>query len=1320
MNPENLETRTGSLLRFFIKGILYGTISIILALILFISLFHIPAVQDTVTGILLNQISGYIHRDVKAERIRISVLGSIEIHHASIANDPGFADEDMIAVDRIYCRFNPIEFLNQKVHIESLTLVKPVFRLAYSEDKNSNIHMLQKRNGKSPKQNREDDSRIRRIFDLIRADRIDLTEGIFELDYRPRKLTVKAPLINFHAETSVDQNEIHITAETVHSQTTLNDRFETYCGVFLEADLWGDGIHGSSVTIATDSGATWITGKLDLRKFTDPQLDFSGVVRTNLMEVSRALSLPRELTGETTIKVEGSGPARDLDIQAYLVSEDPRFDRIHASQLYAEALYRDRKFLFPHLAGQLYGGDVSGSGEITFKSNSKDLQFNLSVDQFDFAAACRDQNLPLAIPGEGQVSVTIRNPGFKTENLKISGHISGNEHPISVLLNPLSIYADFGYDTGEFTIHRATVNNETIRADMISGLFVPEQMNAEIRTNIQDINSLLTRIESYFITPVTIPDIHGTTAGIIHIGGSPQSYDVGFRLTGMGMRIDEVPIDRVRLEGSVDPGRMEIRNLAIDGDTADMNGQLVFSRDVPGGQWSVYECSLDINSLMLAPASDIVGLVVEPDGMVSGTLIFNRNPAICEPSQLKLQRLKLNGIELGSGSIQLLWSPEGIQEVWLETRPGVGSLVATGNFRYSRQPEWEVQVTNFNFERLNGVQPIPLYGFGSLDIRQVNPDGESHILLSADIPNTFIRDIPAGSVRAEAVVRLSGVPGIDWEAVISAYGAVISGQTILADNYPTVLRADLMDMPLQPLIAASPVFDWRDKLSGHVTGSINAFFDIKDLNTLDTRGSIQSLHINAADHPFQLDKPTGFRIDGETLTIAPSVLKNKDITMTVQGVLVFSGDMDLKIMGNWNLNTLSDLTDFMQRPSGNLEVDLQIEGPISDPDFFGKVLVQELFFKNPTFNMLFEDFHGEVSFDQKLAKIKYMEGLAGGAYLSVSGDIGVQNYLPALLDLSIVSEKIAFQYPPGFKSTGNVNFLLSGNLSSPLLDGRIDLLRTLYNKRFDYKTMIVSESRKILLVKEREIQPDIADAAGFNPRLRIRVIAPENVSIDNNFAKIEMKLDLEIIGNLTSPGVLGEIQALDGSIEYQGREFTLDRFTLDFADPDRVDPVIDLSAFSEIEGYLVTIEITGSLLTDPKIYLHSSPPLNELDLVSLIGLGKTSEQLTQGSGDYLAGGVAYVTGSLQDVLEKRFKYWMGFDEFSIDPVLSTTDDSPSARITVKKYFGPNLSVTYSRSAGSTEDLLMMEYRVSDNIYLVGRKNEDGSGSGDIRLRWEFR
>jgi translocation and assembly module TamB len=460
----------------------------------------------------------------------------------------------------------------------------------------------------------------------------------------------------------------------------------------------------------------------------------------------------------------------------------------------------------------------------------------------------------------------------------------------------------------------------------------------------------------------------------------------------------------------------------------------------------------------------------------------------------------------------------------------------------------------------------------------------------------------------------------------------------------------------------------------------------------------------------------------DAIITIPHISFGNDIyNISMNGDIDTSGTLSVSSSGTINLGILDNLTDFFSETRGTSRFDLNFRGAWEDPDIFGDMYIQEFFSYLPLFNTNLEDYHANVRFNQKIGRIMYMEGLTGGSYLGGRGEFGIDNYLPELFDLTFSGNDVELEYPRGFQSTVNIDIGVTGNLPGINISGLVDIRQSMYSTRVNYKTMIVNESRAKLSFMER--RPTMRsmedyDKAFFNPIFNVTLRAPDGILIDNNIARVEMSLRLDILGTLLRPRVLGHIDVLRGEVTFLQRNFELLSASIDFADPARIDPLISLQAGTTIDDYRVNLDISGNLYSDLNIRPSSTPPLNEIDLWNLLVIGKTRKDMAS-SDDYLAGGVAYVTGSLQEQIERRFEYWIGFDEFSIDAVMSTYDESPTARFTAKKRFGPDLSVLYSRSATSTDDLLLIEYKISDNLFVIGHKKEDNSIGADIRYRWEF-
>ena len=76
-----------------------------------------------------------------------------------------------------------------------------------------------------------------------------------------------------------------------------------------------------------------------------------------------------------------------------------------------------------------------------------------------------------------------------------------------------------------------------------------------------------------------------------------------------------------------------------------------------------------------------------------------------------------------------------------------------------------------------------------------------------------------------------------------------------------------------------------------------------------------------------------------------------------------------------------------------------------------------------------------------------------------------------------------------------------------------------------------------------------------------------------------------------------------------------------FADPRRIDPVLDVTATTRIRDYDVTMRVTGHV-RDLDMRLTSSPSLPRDQLLSLVAFGTTGGETGQGAGGAFAGEAA--------------------------------------------------------------------------------------------------
>ena len=237
------------------------------------------------------------------------------------------------------------------------------------------------------------------------------------------------------------------------------------------------------------------------------------------------------------------------------------------------------------------------------------------------------------------------------------------------------------------------------------------------------------------------------------------------------------------------------------------------------------------------------------------------------------------------------------------------------------------------------------------------------------------------------------------------------------------------------------------------------------------------------------------------------------------------------------------------------------------------------------------------------------------------------------------------------------------------------------------------------------------------------MLAAHAVRVRNNLAKLTGSANLALRGSLANPVLFGEVTTdPGGTIEYNGSTYDLDRAIVTFANPTRIEPLLDVVARTKINEYQVTLSVLGSLAR-PSTTLGSDPPLPDYDVLSLLatgtpsGLSDLSETAQTGTAPGMAAETA-LYGQAASLVSARVGKLFGIDRLKVDP-LASGDTISAARVTVGKRLSSRVYLTYSVDPSSTaQQVLQVEWKVSDDLTLVLTQNGDESYAVDAR--WEKR
>ena len=345
--------------------------------------------------------------------------------------------------------------------------------------------------------------------------------------------------------------------------------------------------------------------------------------------------------------------------------------------------------------------------------------------------------------------------------------------------------------------------------------------------------------------------------------------------------------------------------------------------------------------------------------------------------------------------------------------------------------------------------------------------------------------------------------------------------------------------------------------------------------------------------------------------------------------------------------------------------------------------------------------------------------LAGGT-VTASGRLDLATAdKPLAYRAQIATRRTALRYPEGWLMRGDGDFTLQSTAEGRQLTGSLALDRVYYLQNINLSPRQLAER----VLSRTRVQVDEANEMLGTTYLNVSIVAPHAVRVRNNLANLTGSANLALRGSLANPVLFGEVTTdPGGKIDYNGSTYSLDRGILTFANPTRIEPLLDVVARTKINEYQVTLSVLGSLAR-PTTTLGSDPPLPDYDVLSLLatgtptGLANFSETAQAGAAPGM-GAETLLYGQAASLVSARVGKLFGIDRLKVDPLVGG-DSISAARVTIGKRLSSSVYLTYSVDPSSTaQQVLQVEWKLSEDLTLVLTQNGDESYAVDAR--WEKR
>jgi translocation and assembly module TamB len=657
-----------------------------------------------------------------------------------------------------------------------------------------------------------------------------------------------------------------------------------------------------------------------------------------------------------------------------------------------------------------------------------------------------------------------------------------------------------------------------------------------------------------------------------------------------------------------------------------------------------------------------------------------------------------------------------------ENGRGAGIITGSAGYRYADQTITAdlagAALPLENFERLQSAR-FPVGGQVSFRLKASGP-------IRAPIGDGTVRVVDL-RVGQEIIGSFDGGLTSDGHTAHLELGSAMStgeisgGYTLgLVDPYPLSGKISIKNIDLDPFLLTALHLG---KFGGHANadGDISLNGSLKHPESIVVDANLSRLALNYANVRLENTGPVHFRSSKESLEIEPVTLRGTDTNLQIAGSVRFTGrgTLGLHLNGALDLRLISGfVADFDVR--GPAQINASFEGTLDRPRITGRVHIENASARAVDFPTGLSAVRGDIVFDATRLYLDNVSAEAGGGTLQLSGSV---NYAesPLRYDVTVRSDRVRIRYPVGMSWLVGGSLRLTGTPTAGVLSGRVVIERVTLTQGLEVAGMLVS-------AKEGITGPSTSSPFLRNLQFDVEAVSTADARMEWPGAGLQAEANLRVRGTWEHPILLGHIHILSGDLYFAGNRYRVTRGDLNFANPFRLDPVVNVEATTTIQQYEITLNFNGpaSKLT---LAYRSDPPLPANDIITLLALGQTSSEATARSGGTSQGGTTGASTILSEAISSqlggRVERLFGITRFRVDPGLASigstgSEQNAAARVTVEQQIARNLTITYVSNVGSTQQqVIQVEYNVDRNISIVGLRDYNGTFGIDIKIKKRF-
>ena len=772
------------------------------------------------------------------------------------------------------------------------------------------------------------------------------------------------------------------------------------------------------------------------------------------------------------------------------------------------------------------------------------------------------------------------------------------------------------------------------------------------------------------------------------------------------------PYSRAVLDLAAGDSAIEIRNLEIEGEGTTARGSARF--DARTGALD----AIDVAAREVRVAQLLARAGIKES--IGGRL------------DVELRGTRENGVFAAAGSVsarnvivekEIIDSLEGpirveggrvYVEPWVAR--GLG-FVARGGVAYDMEKgEAEVTIAQAKFDlasnRTLAELGLPSKGTietsGSITIGRAGPSGLLNIAATELLLGTGhsgIRELQLGSFGGTGTISPRGL-----ELAVKSQPSAWTFEAFLGFARSLPLSAVLYFEDL--LVGWGAAFG--ESADVRLKGQVQMEGDLTEPRAFLITGGFDEVAARLGPHVLTCAEPFPLRLESGRFVLGPAKLVGEAAHLELAGSgSIEGGEVTGYLRGQVDLGVIASLWSEI-RGAGPVELDATIGGTFDEPDLRGKVAVHDGRLRLIGYPHSFESIDAEAQFSGRTLELTTFQAFLGGGEIIATGGVEFSGLSPSAYHAEMTMANVSANFPTGFKGTYEGRITLDGTLKRALLAGRVDALRGVYAKSFDLG---------LFGGAHREFDAAAESPFPRNIFLDVDIVAPGNLWLRNDVARVEASGQIHMGGELARPEITGHLALVPGgTVRYREVDYTILHGTVDLTDPKKIDPYVDFRGRTRVSDYEIDLHVEGTV--DKFDYeLTSTPPLASQDIISLLVTGKTLDTLSgSATAAALPGDMAayYFAGLLGSTFGKQIQSTLGIDQLEITPLLLKGETDPTARVTIGKRVSDTVKILFSQDIGTAQkQTYQVSWDITRRFRLIAESDTDAGLGGEVQYSQQF-